>query len=437
MISSRPKIFVTIAAAILATAAALSAPPDNLDKLKRQKQDTRREITRTQKKIKDNTRETSRQMSRLETLRGDIARQKVIIGDARRRADSVKVAMAAVNDSIADIEKNLSGLQRNYAAALRGMQGSIAPADRWAFILSAGSVKQLWRRMRYVRQYTLWSERKAGEIRRVKSQLTERKARLGVLSSEHSDLLARADLAGRQLTAREAETEKLVAQLKKEKGTLQAYLKEKEAQKRNLDTQIDQMITRQVEERRRKEQAKAEEKRRHEKERRQKEADKSQTKTAPDREKRPDNETHTADPDRRLTGSFESNRGRLLFPVSGKYRISRGFGHQPHPELPHVMTDNSGIDIEVSKSTQARAVYEGTVSAIFRQDGFNNIVMVRHGAYITIYARLGSLSVKSGDKVKTGQLLGTIFTDPSTGLTTLHFEIRREREKLNPTQWVR
>ena len=101
------------------------------------------------------------------------------------------------------------------------------------------------------------------------------------------------------------------------------------------------------------------------------------------------------------------------------------------------MTDNSGIDIEVSKSTQARAVYEGTVSAIFRQDGFNNIVMVRHGAYITIYAGLGNLSVKSGDKVKTGQLLGTIFTDPSTGLTTLHFEIRREREKLNPKQWVR
>ena len=90
------------------------------------------------------------------------------------------------------------------------------------------------------------------------------------------------------------------------------------------------------------------------------------------------------------------------------------------------------------KGTSARAVFAGKVSYIFKQDGFNSIVMVRHGRYITIYAGLATVAVKQGDSVKAGQTLGSIYSDPDDGnRTKLHFEIRNERQKLNPTQWVR
>lgn len=124
--------------------------------------------------------------------------------------------------------------------------------------------------------------------------------------------------------------------------------------------------------------------------------------------------------------------------MAGRYKIIRRFGRQPHPTLKHVMTDNAGIDVETAGHTSVRSVYGGTVSAIFRQDGFNSIVMLRHGSYLTVYAGLGAVSVRKGEKVKAGQNLGSLFSDPANdGKGTLHFEIRDERRKLNPLQWVK
>lgn len=83
-------------------------------------------------------------------------------------------------------------------------------------------------------------------------------------------------------------------------------------------------------------------------------------------------------------------------------------------------------------------MFDGTVSYIFRMDGYQNVVMVRHGSYLTVYAHIDGLSVRKGDKVKAGQAIGSIFSDPTnSGRCTLHFEVRNEREKLNPLQWVR
>ncbi len=158
----------------------------------------------------------------------------------------------------------------------------------------------------------------------------------------------------------------------------------------------------------------------------------------------PANSTTAADLDRlakediRISGDFESNRGRLPYPVAGRYRIVKHFGRQRHPELKYVETDNSGIDIEVGSGAAARAIFPGKVSAIFHQPGFNTIVMVRHGSYLTIYAGLGSIAVKTGDSVKPNQTIGSVFADPDDdGRSILHFEIRKEKNKLNPEEWLR
>ena len=142
--------------------------------------------------------------------------------------------------------------------------------------------------------------------------------------------------------------------------------------------------------------------------------------------------------ERNLSGSFESNKGNLLFPVSTSYKIVKPFGRQRHPELKHVETDNGGIDIETSRGASARAVFEGKVSVIFQTDGFNTVVMLRHGNYLTVYVNIAESFVKTGDVVKAGQPIGRIFSDPDDdNRTILHFEIRKEKTKLNPEFWVK
>ncbi|MDE6397501.1 MAG: M23 family metallopeptidase, partial [Muribaculaceae bacterium] len=212
--------------------------------------------------------------------------------------------------------------------------------------------------------------------------------------------------------------------LKTDQATLNKVLAEKRAYAKRLDEELDRII---AEEARRK---KEEEERR----RRQ-----QQTATPTKPGKKPSasagGQSGVADADRALTGSFVSNKGRLLFPVAGKYTIVSRFGKSNYGDLDHVEVNNSGIDISVAAGTQVRSVFDGEVSSIFFLNGYENVVIIRHGQYLTVYAGLGKISVSKGAKVKAGQNIGTVAT--SGGRTVLHFEVRKERTKLNPLEWVK
>ena len=138
--------------------------------------------------------------------------------------------------------------------------------------------------------------------------------------------------------------------------------------------------------------------------------------------------------DRQLSGSFERNRGILPVPITGPYVIVSHYGQYAVDGLRNVKLDNKGIDIKGKPGAQARAVFNGEVSAIFQYNGLNNI-LVRHGNYISVYCNLSSVSVSKGSKVNTRTVLGTIHTD-SSGNTVLHFQLRKETAKLNPELWL-
>lgn len=139
-----------------------------------------------------------------------------------------------------------------------------------------------------------------------------------------------------------------------------------------------------------------------------------------------------------LSGNFAQNQGRLLFPAAGECRVVSHFGRTKHNDFTKVEVQNSGIDIQTPSGANARAVFDGTVSSIFFLKGFHNIVMVRHGEYITVYANVDKLAVRKGDQVKAGQSLGQIYADPDDGgRSILHFEVRKEREKLDPMLWIK
>ena len=134
--------------------------------------------------------------------------------------------------------------------------------------------------------------------------------------------------------------------------------------------------------------------------------------------------------DMRISGSFESNRGRLPIPITGNYRIVSHFGQYNVEGLRNVTLDNKGINIQGSPGAQARSIFNGEVSAVFSFGG-TMVVMVRHGSYISVYCNLANVNVHRGQKVTTRQVLGRLGQD-----NILQFQLRKETAKLNPESWL-
>jgi septal ring factor EnvC (AmiA/AmiB activator) len=134
--------------------------------------------------------------------------------------------------------------------------------------------------------------------------------------------------------------------------------------------------------------------------------------------------------DRRLSGNFENNRGRLPMPITGPYRIVSHFGQNVVEGLKNVTLDNKGINIKGQPGAHARSIFDGEVSYVFGIGGAM-AVMVRHGSYISIYCNLSSVNVSRGQHVSARQVLGTVGSN-----NILQFQLRREVSKLNPESWL-
>ncbi len=423
----------------------------NLSSVKKEQKATQRAIKLTAEQIEANAKKTGRTLSALNALNAEITQQSRSITEIAGQIDSIDASIAVISDSIRILDERLEAMRASYANSIKSMhKANSGSMSALAFIFASDSFTQAYRRVRYLREFAAWKDKKSTEIKEAQAQLDGQRKHYAALQADKSAAMARMTSTKADLEKKQKETSVLVAQLKKEGASLKKVLKEKEAQARALDADLDRLI---AEEQRRQEaeRRKAEEARRKQQEKqlaqgkakgektKETEAKGSAPKPAPKPKASSSAANYaTAEADRKLTGSFESNKGRLLFPVSGKYKIVRPFGRHKHPDLPHVVTDNSGIDIEVPPGGNARAVFGGTVSAIFRQPGFNTIVMVRHGSYLTIYANLTDILVKKGDVLKQGQTLGRIYSDPDDdNRSILHFELRKETQKLNPSAWVR
>ena len=407
------------------------------DKIKKEQSTTQRKISETSKRITTTDKELKRQLNSLNSLNADIRQQDATVHRLRTHIDSLGTAITSTSDSIAILESNLNDLRTAYAKALRSLQPSAGEMDAIAFVFSAGSFSEAYSRVRYLNRFSEWRRRKAADIDQAIDRISQRRQHLTGLRHQQDKACRQAEEARRSLSLKQNESEKLVTNLRRQGTQLKAELARQKKQAQALDRELDRIIA-------------AEQQRiaREEAARKAKEAKNTKTTTRTTSSDTPSAraiassraETRSAATTSatQLSGSFSANKGQLLFPVSGRYKIVRQFGRQPHPTQRHVVTDNSGIDIEVPTGTSARAVFDGTVSAIFRQDGFNTIVMLRHGKYLTVYAGLSACNVRQGQHIKAGHLLGSIHSDPADdNRTILHFEVRDERQKLNPILWVK
>ena len=297
--------------------------------------------------------------------------------------------------------------------------------------------------MRYLREYADWQKRQANDIVEKQAEISRKQAEMEKTRAEKRALLGTRQEESKKLESEEASQKEEVQLLNKRQKDLKADLQKKRRQAEALNRQIEKQIAEEIA--RAEAEAKAA-RERAERERRAREQAAAKGKPVPESKKEPIREERVADTkggyamtkaEKQLSDNFANNRGRLPYPVAGRHTIVATFGEQQHQELKYVRTSNSGIDIQTSPGADARAVFNGEVTRVFVVPGYNNSVIVRHGNYLTVYSNLSQVYVKAGDRVSTRQAIGRIYSDPEDGNSTiLHFQLWKEKTKLNPQPWL-
>ena len=395
--------------------------------LEQQRKEALADIKRTSLLLDQTQKTTKDYLQRLNLLSQRILSRKKVISLLGQEIAAIDEQTEGMEKQIRRLEGELKEKQQNYGKSVRSMYRRHSSQDKLLFILSADNFAQSLRRLRYLREYAAWQKKLAADITDKQSEITQKRNELIQTRKEKLALRSEQEQEQHKLQTEEANQQKEVKELNKKKSELQAQLRKKRKQAQQLDRMIEQQIAKEI--------AEAEAKARAERER----LAKANKGKATDTERKADVKGGYAmtKVERALSANFAGNRGRLPYPVTGSHTIVASFGEQQHEELKYVRTNNNGIDILTSPGADARAVFNGEVTRIFVVPGFNNSVIVRHGNYLTVYSNLSQVYVKAGDKVSTRQAIGKIFSDAEDGNSTvLHFQLWKEKTKLNPEPWL-
>jgi murein hydrolase activator len=132
-----------------------------------------------------------------------------------------------------------------------------------------------------------------------------------------------------------------------------------------------------------------------------------------------------------IAKEFKNNKGALPMPVQNG-NIIRNFGKQPHPTFENVEISNNGIDIKCAANADIEVIFYGKVLGTQYIPGYQNMVLVQHGTFYTVYSNMETVIVKRGDIVVAKQVIGKV----SAEKPEVHFEIWQDKILLNPANWV-
>lgn len=373
------------------------------------------------------------QLKGLAALTGQIEERRRYILTINNDVESIERELSSLGRQLTRLQRDLKDKKKKYESSVQYLYKNRSIEEKLMFIFSAKSLAQTYRRMRYVREYATYQRLQGEEVLKKQEQLNRKKAELQQVKAAKEGLLKEREEEKVKLEAQEKEQKLLVANLKKKQRGLQNELNKKRREANQLNARIDRLIAEEIEKARKR----AAEEARREAAARKKAGEKTATASTSAKPKAQPLDTYSmSKADRELSGNFANNRGKLPMPITGAYIITSHYGQYSVEGLRNVKLDNKGIDIQGKPGAQARAIFNGKVAAVFKLNGLFNI-LVRHGNYISVYCNLSSASVKQGDDVTTKQPLGQIFSDGAdNGRTVLHFQLRKEKEKLNPEPWL-
>lgn len=400
--------------------------------LENRRGDLQKQIAETESLLKTTRKDVGSQLNGLAVLTGQIEERKRYIAGINKDVEVIDRELSSLNRQLNNLQKDLKDKKQKYEASVQYLYENRSIEEKLMFIFSADNLAQTYRRLRYVREYATYQQLQGQEILKKQKQIEQKKAELKQARIAKEKLLKEREQEKVKLENEEKQKRTLVDNLKKKQRGLQNEVAKKRKEAARLNERIDRLIAQEIEKARKR----AEEEARQEAAARKKAQNGKGTAAGGQQKVTPLEKYSMNKADRELSGTFVSNRGKLPMPITGPYIITSHYGQYTVAGLRHVKLDNKGIDIQGKPGAKAKAIFNGKVAAVFKLNGLFN-VLVRHGAYISVYCNLSSAIVKSGDTVQTNQPLGSVFSDGADqGRTVLHFQLRKEKEKLNPELWL-
>lgn len=446
--------------------------------LQRQQSTLKHNIAQQEKMLKSTKKDVNSQLANLQVINVQIEGQQKYVNGIHAELTELSTTISGLEQQLRLLEADLAVCKRRYQRSVSYMFRNKSSLSKWQFILSAKNFRQMYRRLRYMTQFSRYQRAQAEVIRQKEAQVQAKRNELLGVKTEKNRLYTEGQAETRKLQGQQQERQQVINDLNKRQKELQTSIAQQRRKAEQLNARIDQLIQQEIAAAERRRKAEAERRRKAELARQAKaKAQREQaarekaerernaaaarrataakantnrskaTATTKSTTKRNRNVTaYTPKPttapsvtieenaDRALSTSFAANRGRLPMPITGGYSITRHYGAYNVAGLNGVQLDSKGINITGSVGAQARAVFRGEVTAIFTYGGMYNVI-VRHGSYMSVYCNLSSTAVRRGQNVETRQTIGTIATDAS-GNATLHFQLRKETARLNPEAWL-
>ena len=363
-----------------------------------------KDIKLAEKLLKETSKNKETTINQVSLLQTQIKQRESLIRTYQNQVNALNRDIQKNKNEIAALKKDLTLFQKEYANLLLIAYRNKGKTNNLLFIFSSEDFNQAMRRMRYIRELNDLVKVKIEEIKDTQEKINEQLEKNESNRREIEKVMAKEKEENASLKKDRDKLNKDVASLKKKESQIQSDIKKKENETKKLKKQIEKIIAEEIKKAKEREEL----------------AKKNNTKSV----------------DYNLSSNFAQNKGKLPYPVeqgiiTGKYGLS------PHPTQKKVTVNNNGVDISTTKGAKARSVFDGEVSYVMLQ-GNNNVILIRHGLYFTLYSNLEKVFVKAGEKVTTGQEIGRVHTNVSDGKTILHFEIWQEnRTTVNPALWIK
>lgn len=359
-----------------------------------------KEIAEIDRQLKATSSKTTSALSTLSLVRKKISNRKALVAESDQAIAALEAEIRERKAEVARIRGRLDTLSFYYGRLVRNAYKNRDSRIWYMYILSSRDLGQAWRRYSYLRDLSASMNVQARKIKETRAELEAEMAQLEAKQAEAREARTLRQQEVNKLQKEESESQALVNKLNKDKKRYQNELAAKRRQVEALNREIERIIRAAME-----------------------------SKGTRKGGKKP-----SAPIDYKLGNEFSSNKGKLPWPAEGP--VIDHYGQHYHPVFKNVkLPFNNGMTIGLSKGTAVKAVFNGTVKQIVVMPGYNQCVLVQHGNYFSFYCKLGSVSVKPGEKVKTGQVLGTV--DTIAGETALHFQIWEGRSPQNPELWLR
>ena len=389
---------------LLLCAISAGAQSSSVKRLENQRAQLEKDIELLNRKLSQNSKSSSEALSSLTLVRRKISAREQLIA-------SYDQTLKLLNDSLRIFQRELNRVQARhdtlayyYSRLVKGAYKNRDSRLWYMYVLSSNSVGQAFNRFGYLRNLSSQMSQQALKLKEAEAELKVQKARLNKLKAEAEKVRKKVVDERTQLRSEEGDASKMVDKLKKDRRTYEKQLKEKNRQKEELNRKIADLIRQQTK------------------------------KQSSGSKKSGGSKTTSTTVDTKLSNEFAANKGKLPWPVEGT--IVERFGKHNHPVYQNVqLPQNNGVTLVVRRGATVKAVFGGTVSQIVVLPGYNQCVLVNHGAYFTLYSKLKSVSVKAGQKITTGQEVGTV--DTIGGEDLFHFELWKGSDPQNPENWLK